>query len=125
VEQLFSTAEAAVVCDGVDWGRGTYPIIFAATVAEMGLGFRLAYRAGAGVDGFHVLAGVLAPLRVLVLLPRVWLGKPLRMDRWHDALAGRVVVEFAQPSRYMIDGDILEEVSRLEMSTGPQLAIIR
>lgn len=125
VMRLFDVPEASIVCDGLDLGSAAHRIIFAATVAEMGLGFRLAYRAGAGVKGFHLLAGSLSPAEALGLLPRARLGKPLGLPGWHDTLAQEVVVEFSEPTRYMIDGDILEEVSRLEMSTGPRLAIIR
>jgi hypothetical protein len=125
VKRLFEVTAASVVCDGVDLGRRVYRIIFSSTVPEIGLGFRLTYRAVAGVRGFHIVAGSLAPLQVLGLLPRVRLGKPLGLEGWHDSLAQRVVVEFTEPTRYMIDGDILEEVTRLEMSTGPRLEIIR
>ncbi len=125
VRRLFEVPETSVVCDGVDLGRQIYRIVFGSTVAEIGLGFRLTYRAVAGIRGFHLVAGSLAPLQVLGLLPRVRLGQPLALEGWHDELAQRVVVEFTEPTRYMIDGDILEEVTRLEMSTGPRLAIIR
>jgi len=125
VGRLFEAPQATVVDDGMALGRRAYQVIFASTVAEIGLGFRLAYRAVAGIRGFHFLAGSLAPLQVLVRLPRVRLGRPLDVEGWHDSLSQRVAVEFAEPTRYMIDGDILEEVTRLEMRTGPRLAIIR
>jgi len=125
VIRLFQTTDAAIDCDGAGVGRGMFRIIFASTVPEMGLGFRLAYRALPGVEGFHFLAGNLAPRQVLPRLPRAHRGQPLDLPGWHDSLAQRVVVEFEEPTHYMIDGDILEEVTRLEMSTGPRLAIIR
>lgn len=125
VARLFEAPVASVTCDATPLGRRVFPVLFASTVAEIGLGFRLAYRAGAGVEGFHFVGGSLAPLQVLVRLPRVRLGRPLDIEGWHDSLAQRVVVEFEQATRYMIDGDILGEVTRLELATGPRLTIIR
>jgi diacylglycerol kinase family enzyme len=125
VRRLFDTTDAAIDCDGDRVSNGACRIIFASTVPQMGLGFRLAYRAGPGIEGFHFLAGNLSPAEVLVRLPRVHRGRPLNLPGWHDALAQRVAVEFTRPTHYMIDGDILEQVVRLEMSTGPRLAIIR
>lgn len=123
--RLFEASVASITCDGVDFGRRVFPVIFASTVPEIGLGFRLAYRATAGVEGVHVLAGSLSPLQALVSLPRIRRGVGLDVEGWHDELAQRITVEFAQPTRYMIDGDILEAVERLELTTGPRLAIIR
>ena len=125
VERLFDVPDAAIAADGTALGRGLFRVIFASTVAEIGLGFRLAYRAGAGVDAFHLLAGSPTPLQVLGGLPRVRLGRGLGIDGWHDVLTQKVAVEFVEPTRYMIDGDILEAVTRLELSTGPSIGIIR
>ncbi len=43
----------------------------------------------------------------------------------YDNLAREVRVEFARPTHYMIDGDVLEAVPRIALRSGPRLTIIR
>ena len=125
VRRLFETARGSIECDGRDLGGGELRVILASTITELGLGFKLAYRATSLPGSFQLLAGSLSPQEVLLRLPAVRRGRPLVLPGWHDELAQHVVVELDRPTHYMIDGDILEEVTRLELSTGPRLAIIR
>lgn len=125
VRPLFEPTRAAVVWGDRDLGTSDLHVIFASTVAELGLGFRLAYKAGSVPGAFHFLAGALVPREVLWRLPAVRRGRGLDLPGWHDLLACRVVVKLERPSAYMIDGDILDEVTKLEIDTGPRLSIIR
>lgn len=125
VRRLFETTRASIVCDGRELGTSDLRVIFGSTVAEIGLGFRLAYKAGSCPGTFHFLAGSPAPLEVLFRLPAVRRGRGLDLPGWHDLLARRVVLELERPTAYMVDGDILEKVTRLELGTGPRLSIIR
>lgn len=125
VRHLFETAHGSIECDGRAIGGGALRVVLASTITELGLGFKLAYRATSTPGSFQMLAGSLSPREVLMRLPAVRWGKPLVLPNWHDELAQHVVVELDRSTHYMIDGDILEEVTRLELSTGPRLAIIR
>jgi diacylglycerol kinase family enzyme len=125
IRRLFDTTPGSIECDGRALGTSPLRVIFGSTVAEIGLGFRLAYKANSSPGAFHFLAGAPAPLEVLFKLPAVRRGRGLDLPGWHDVLARRVVLELERPTAYMIDGDILEKVDRLEWSTGPRLSIIR
>jgi diacylglycerol kinase family enzyme len=125
VRRLFDSAYGSIECDGRLLGDGELPVVLASSVTEIGLGFKLAYRANSVPGSFQFLAGSISPQQVLIRLPAVRRGKPLSLPGWRDELARHVVVELDRPTHYMIDGDILGEVTRLELSTGPRLAVIR
>ena len=74
---------------------------------------------------FHLLAGPILPRHVLPRLWRLWRGRPLELDELYDDLAQHVRVEFSRPTHYMIDGDVLGVVPRLDVVTGPRLTIIQ
>ncbi len=122
---LFDPIAASVRCDEEVLAADQFSVIFAAGVAEFGLGFRVAYLADRKPGHFHLLAGRPSPARLAARLPHLKAGWPLRDPGLYDNLAREVVVEFAQPTQYMIDGDVLGSVDRLELSAGPRLAIVQ
>jgi hypothetical protein len=42
-----------------------------------------------------------------------------------DTLTGRLCVEFSHPTLYMVDGDIMEPTTRLDVTLGPLVRVIR
>lgn len=122
--QLFASVDASV-SDGptrLAWSR--YNIIYAATIQELGLGFRVAHRAGKAPGMFHILAGEPALGRLIFRLPHVKFGWPTGVAQLHDALSSRATIRFPRPTRYMIDGDILEPVDAIDLEVGPRLRIL-
>jgi diacylglycerol kinase family enzyme len=73
----------------------------------------------------HLLAGPIGPLRLARKLPRLWRGFPLEDPEFYDNLARVVTIRFAAPTRFMMDGDLLEPVSVLTLRTGPVISMIR
>lgn len=122
--ELFASFEAAVDCGGQPLPWNTYTVVYAATVTELGLGFRIAHRAGTSPGKFHVLAGN-PPIGPLIWkLPHAKFGWPLQAQGLFDDLASQVEVRFESPTRFMIDGDILPPADGLSLAVGPTLRIL-
>ena len=122
---LFERFVAEVDSDGERLDFPQYSVLFAAGVAEFGLGFRVAYLADRKPGYFHVLAGDPRVSQLARRVPHLRAGWPMRVDGLYDNLAHRVSVEFGTPTKYMIDGDILDPVSHLELTAGPLLDIVQ
>ena len=122
---LFERVVATVDCDGERLPFPQYSVLFAAGVAEFGLGFRVAYLADRKPGYFHVLAGDPRVTQLARRVPHLKAGWPMRVDGLYDNLAQRVSVEFATPTKYMVDGDVLEPVSRLTLAAGPRIDVIQ
>lgn len=102
--------------------------IGAATVREVGLRFKLNHRADEHPDRFSVLAIHGHALGLALDMPAVYRGTGVARRRAYSATATRLVME-ADPSDgemlYTIDGDLYRTRGRLEVSLGPNLAIVR
>jgi len=100
-------------------------VIYASSITDIGLGFHATYLATRKRDFFHLLAGRLSAADLLPRLRRLRRGWPLEVDSLYDNLGQRVRVEFPRPTHYMIDGDVLGAVTRVELVSGPRLTIIQ
>lgn len=117
--------EADVDCDDERVPHRRFTFIYASSITDIGLGLKATYLATRKRGFFHLLAGPVLPRHVLPRLSRLWRGQPLELDELYDNLAQHVRVEFSRPSHYMIDGDVLGVVPRLDVVTGPRLTIIQ
>ena len=122
---LMQPVEAEIDCDEERVPHHRFTFIYASSIIDIGLGFKATYLATRKRGFFHLLAGPILPQHVLPRLWRLRNGFPLELDELYDNLARHVRVEFSQPSHYMIDGDVLGAVPRLDVLTGPRLTIIR
>lgn len=121
---VFQRTEADIDCDDERVPHRRFTVVYASSLSDIGLGFKATYLATRKPGFFHLLAGPMSAGQVMRGLRRLRHGWPLELDDLYDNLAACVQVEFARPTAYMIDGDVLGEVSHLEMATGPRLSII-
>lgn len=122
---LFAEVEGRAQCDGAGLPFDRYNAVFAASVPELGLGFRIAYLADRELGRFHLIAGRPRPFELALHLPHLKAGWPLGLASLYDSAARQVSVEFRQPTHYMVDGDVLEPVRHLEIVAGPELDIVQ
>jgi len=122
---ILQPVEADIDCDGERVPHRRFNVIYASTITDIGLGFQATYLATRKRGFFHLLAGRLRAGQLVRRLRRLRRGWPLEIDSLYDNLAQRVTVEFPAPTHYMIDGDVLGAVRRLELVTGPRLTIIQ
>jgi diacylglycerol kinase family enzyme len=122
---LLQPVEADVDCDGERVPHRRFNVIYASSVTDIGLGFQATYLATRKPGYFHLLAGRLRAGQVVSRLHRLRRGWPLEVSSLYDNLARQVRVEFAKPTHYMVDGDVLEAISELVVRAGPRLTIIQ
>lgn len=116
--------EADVSCDGERLPFRAFTMLLASTVAHIGLGVKPFYLSDRKRGYFHLLAG---PARAAELLGRLWRffrGFPAALDTLHDTMAREVVVEFAEPTAYTINGELLPPVCVLTLRSGPRVSFI-
>ena len=117
--------EADIDCDGERVPHRRFNLVYASSITDIGLGFHATYLATRKPHFFHLLAGRLRATQVVTRLRQLRRGWPLDVTSLYDNLAQHVLVEFPRLTHYMIDGDVLPAVSRLEMVSGPRLTIIQ
>lgn len=117
--------DAQVTVDGVLWPYKNYVVVEGGTVEPYGFGFRPFVRAREKVGHFHLIGFSMPPRQVLPGLIPAFLGKPSKSEHYLESVAREVVVELAEPHRYMIDGELYPPTTRLEVRCGPALQMIR
>lgn len=126
--ELATRIESALVAtlriDGEEEPARRYSVLGAATVEQVGLGFRAFPRAAEGRDQFQVFAfhGTLQTLALQ--LPRIRAGLPVQKGLALDPLARRFVIEApGETIPYALDGDIFEVQSRVAVDIGPRVLV--
>jgi diacylglycerol kinase (ATP) len=98
----------------------------AATVSEVGLGFKLNHRADDHPGRFSVLAIHSSPLGLTWDLPAVRQGRGISPRRAWSAVATRLVIEPDEPeTQYTVDGDLYRARGSLTVELGPALSFAR
>jgi diacylglycerol kinase (ATP) len=98
----------------------------AATVREVGLGFKLNHRADEDPDRFSVLAIHAGPVTLAADLVPVHRGLGIAPRRAWSAVATKLVIEPEEPEiSYTIDGDLYRASGPLEIGLGPMLRFVK
>ncbi len=118
-ERLFGATAIEAWLDDEPQALERAALIYAATVDDIGLGFRPTARAREVEGRFQCLLGDVRPIDLVRALPAIWRGRGVSGERWVDACASRLRVVFAEPTVYMVDGDVEGSVVELDLRSGP------
>jgi hypothetical protein len=116
---------SVLVDDGALWEERDYLAIAGGTIEQIGLGFKPFHRASERPGTFHLLGIYSSPLAFLRQLNRIRHGRAMQSGASYDVLASHASVRAAgYPLVYMLDGDLYESESPLEVSIGPRVRLV-
>jgi diacylglycerol kinase (ATP) len=126
IHKLFKRFEGTVEVDGQTLERTVFIGIGAATVREVGLGFKLNHRADDDVERFGVLAIHGRPVGLIPQFPAVYQGRGISPKRAFSAVASTLKITPKSGSMaYTIDGDLYQGEGPLTISVGPHIDFVR
>ena len=124
--RVLKPVACAVEVDGDEQPARAWSLVLASVVRDVGLGVRATYRAGESFDRFHVVASTLSPRGLVVQVPRVLSGRPMR-SAGHaavDAMARTLRVRFDEPeASYVLDGDVVR-ARDVSVEPGPVVPLL-
>jgi diacylglycerol kinase family enzyme len=126
--RVFQTFGGRILLDGAPPPANLPPLtaVSAATVREVGLGFKLNHRADDDPDKFAVLAIHASPLQLTQDILPVYAGRGIAPARAFSALARTLTLEVDDGDiLYTLDGDLYRAPLRLDIRLGPRLRFIR
>ena len=129
--RVFRRFEGVVRVDGVPLERTVLVGVGAATVREVGLGFKLNHRADEDPERFALLAIHAPPLALVPDIPAVHRGRGIGPSRAFSAVASVVEVEPAPGNgpemSYTVDGDLYREKGPwpLRIAVGPPVLLVK
>ncbi|MFH1017526.1 MAG: diacylglycerol kinase family protein [Pseudomonadota bacterium] len=121
---FFQPFTAHVWRDGKPWlPETTVTNISASSIRHIGFHFKPFY--GAEEDGsFGVLVFRELPRRLILHLPRLFLGHAVADPSFLQVPAKSLLIKVGTPMRPMLDGDILKADTSFEISNGPELELV-
>jgi diacylglycerol kinase (ATP) len=126
MRRLFRRFRGGVRIDGVPLSWPDFVTIGAATVREVGLGFKLNHRADDDPERFGVIAIHAGPL---ALVPDFWAvhaGRGVATSRAYSAVASTLEIESSEGTMaYTIDGDLYRTNAPLRITVGPPVDLIK
>jgi diacylglycerol kinase family enzyme len=117
-----------LLVDGQPFAEGSISSVAAATVREVGLGFKLNHRADEDPERFSVLSVRAPALQILLDVPAVFAGRGMSPARADSAIARSLRLEpdpSAAPMPYTIDGDLYRREGPLDVVLGPVIRFVR
>ena len=124
IQGVVKPFDADIDCDGERVPFRAFTMVLASSVAHIGLGVKPFYLSARKRGYFHVLAGPATATQLLRRLGRFFRGFPANLERLHDTMARDVTIEFAEPTAYTINGELLDPVRVLRLAPGPRVSFI-
>lgn len=121
---VFERVDAEFEVDGQKWGFANFNAIAAGTVEMPGINFRIFRHMKHQNERFHLLAASIFPRSLLAHLPQMALGKPSTTENLIEALPLDLVMRFAKPIGYCVDGDMIGPASEIRISQGPKVSLL-
>ena len=112
--------------DGQALERTVFIGVGAATVREVGLGFKLNHRADDDLERFGVLAIHGRPAGLIPEFPAVYPGRGISPKRAFSAVASTLkIIPKSGSMAYTIDGDLYKGEGPLTISVGPHIDFVK
>jgi diacylglycerol kinase (ATP) len=126
VRRVFARFRGTVRIDGVPLDWPDFVTVGAATVREVGLGFKLIHRADDDPERFGVIAIHAGPLALIPDFPAVHAGRGVSTTRAFSAVASRLDIEPADGAMsYTVDGDLYRKAGGVSISVGPPINFVK
>jgi len=124
-KRIFTRMTFKVFVDGKElWFRDILAI-FAATLANLMVGFTLTPRAYEKKNAFHLIATGMKPGEVFLNFNKIRRGIPIKHPEHYDNIASDLKIICQGTFLYQMDGDIYEAKDSLDVKAGPQIGFIK
>jgi diacylglycerol kinase family enzyme len=123
LDRLARHLTGRVTVDGEALALPSIGMVLAGSTEYLGIGFKSLYRARERAGSFHVVATVLAPIKILTQVHRFFVGKPLTGEGHYDRTARELRVSTDDVERYQLDGEIYE-ARDLTITPGPAIEVV-
>jgi diacylglycerol kinase family enzyme len=126
IKRLFKRWEGTLEVDGQVLERTSFVGVGAATVREVGMGFKLNHRADDDPERFGFLAIHARPVALIPDFVTVYAGRGIAPAHAMSAVASRLrVIPKDGSMAYTIDGDLYRADGPLDVSIGPPIRFVR
>ncbi len=124
-KQVFGSYPTVMEIDGRRWEFPECRGIMICSIIEIGIGFRMAYRAYEEPGRLHIRGTTLKPYRFALWVPHIWLGKRVPNEGVIDKVGREIHIKTQGKSPYTIDGELYKDTEEFHLRQGPVINVIR
>jgi diacylglycerol kinase family enzyme len=124
VGTLFDRLDCKVVVDGNLVPHNDFIAVIAATVDDIGIGFKAMHRAYEKEGTFHILSVGCEPSVIVKNLVKIKKGTPVCHPYVFDSIGKKVVITSDKKMLYTMDGDMYEAKDKLVAEIGPPIRMV-
>ena len=122
--RILSPIPCVLTVDGERVSAPAQSLVVASVLPDVGLHFRVTYRAREDANRFHIVASGLPARALGPQMPRVLMGRPLHGEPRVDAVASEATVTFTgDENAYIVDGELLR-ASRVHIGVGRRVTFL-
>lgn len=115
---------ARLEIDNAPVQTGCYTLLTASCVRHVGLGFHPYFLAQGNPARLHFLLATATPRRLIANAVNFYLGRTSSTaDIVHQA-GTRMVLHFDEPTRFSLDGDLIDGGQRITVESGPTVSLL-
>ena len=123
--RMTDPVKAKVYLDGRQVPVSEISAMLACTISDIGLGFKPLYRAEEKEGYFHSITTGLSASQIVMRIPKLFLGMPIKNDLTHDDIGRDLRIEpEAGEVRYMLDGELFNHQGPLQLQIGPRIQVV-
>lgn len=124
LRRLLRPVRAEVLVDGQPVDRTHFVSVAAATVDDLGLGFKPFWAAPANPDRLHYLGIACDPLSIIRSMHRIYAGRPTGIPDIDDRVVRSIRIAANVPQNFMVDGDFHRGGQVVEVTVGPRVRLV-
>ncbi len=124
VKRILKRLEVDISVDGRRWPFREYTAILAATIEQVGLGFKPFVRVREKRDHFEIMGLITGAMGIITELPNIWVGKEMSNLKAMINVAKEVIIESKEEVPYILDGDFYYGSKRLVIRSGPEIKVV-
>jgi diacylglycerol kinase (ATP) len=124
VGALFDRLDCKVVVDGNLVPHNDFIAVIAATVDDVGIGFKPMHRAYEKDGTFHILSVGCEPGVIVKNIVNIKTGKPVCHPLVFDSIGKKVEITSNKKMLYTMDGDMYEAERKLVAEIGPRVKLV-
>ena len=116
---------ARVTIDGKTLEPKGFTIMLASAIKELGLGFKPTPHAYDKPGCFHFMAADIDPVKVVPMIPKIWMARDLIHPniQFSHAATDVVIDPMGEPMRWTIDGEMFGTDEPLHYTCGPTITV--
>lgn len=123
-QEVLAPATFSMQIDSTEIPPKQYTMLGISSLADVGFYFRPFYRTLTESNTLQCIAMNCSPMHIVWSIPNIWLARPTNSPKIVDQTGQHIQMEYTEPLRYTIDGDVYTSGLTQTIALGPAISFL-